>query len=143
MLFSSQCLAADARFACAVDAPGLKLSIDTAFDAEKGHSLIHFKGVWAIDDPKLPENLRNMRLDSETLTHSWLDERHLMLHVYRETAGEKPFASLDLVIATERADGAAKFYRGTYRFSQTTADARKAATRSTAERQGNIVCSKS
>lgn len=143
VLFSGQCLAADERFSCAVDTPALKLSIDTAFNPDQGHGLIHFRGVWTIDDAKLPDTLQTVRLDSEALTHSWLDDRRLMLHVYRQTSGEKPFASLDLTIITERTDGDAKFYRGTYVMTQQSSPTRTGSARSAVDRKGQIACIKS
>jgi len=142
LLASTQSHAADARFSCAVDTPPLKLSVDTAFNVDQGRKLIHFRAAWIVDDPSLPESLRNMRLDSETLTHSWFDERRLMLHVYQETSGEKPFASLDLVVMTETTGPEAKIYRGTYSLTQQSAASRRSETRGKVEHQGKITCTK-
>ena len=140
LLSVSQAAAAD-RFNCATDEVPIKLSIDTAFNDDPAQKLIHFRGIWSLAELALPEDLRNARLDSEALTHSWIDDRDLRLHLYKETAGEKRFASVNLVVAVQKSETEAKTYRGSYTLLEQTAETRKDA-RASVQHQGKVVCTK-
>ncbi|ODR01061.1 hypothetical protein BST27_01065 [Mycobacterium intermedium] len=99
--------------ACRVDDNNLKLD----FDGVYSHSIpkIHaVSGEFRSKLPRTPKSLQQFTLDSSDLLQQWWQDSALKLLIYRETQGDDPFASVQLVIQTTRSSNEELRYVGDY-----------------------------
>ncbi|MGV8936377.1 MAG: hypothetical protein ACOH2J_04590 [Allorhizobium sp.] len=125
LAIASQPVSAASRFYCAADDSQIKLSVNGGFDDGNGAKLTHFRGLMLLKDPKVPESLRKMELDSAMLSQDWADADDLRLRMYTETPGESPFASLDMIIETAMSVKDGGRFQGRYALVINTADRRR------------------
>ncbi|GAB3003410.1 hypothetical protein [Mycobacterium bourgelatii] len=100
--------------ACSIDDDNLKLD----FNGVYSHSIpkIHaVGGEFQSKLPRTPKSLQQFALDSSDLLQQWWQDNDLKLLIYRETQGDDPFASVQLVIQTNGTSNEELSYAGNYR----------------------------
>ena len=92
----------------------MKLSLEAGRSHGLGDAVFSFKGELDILAPGVPKDFRKLAFGRDNLTHHWIDNRNLKLHLYHEREGE-PHGSVDIVIeAWPRNDAEDLEYRGGY-----------------------------
>ncbi|QUR65783.1 hypothetical protein [Mycobacterium spongiae] len=100
-------------FDCRIDDNNLELD----FTGSYGRSIpsIHtVSGEFQSKDARTSKSLREFRLRSSDLLQQWWQGNDLKLLIYRETQGENPFASVELIIETSQLPSDDSRYAGNY-----------------------------
>lgn len=100
--------------ACSIDDNNLRLD----FNGVYSHSIpkIHaVSGQFQSKDARTPKSLQQFALDSSDLLQQWWQGNDLKLLIYRETQGEDPFASVELIIEATSPSNDESRYDGNYR----------------------------
>jgi hypothetical protein len=101
---------------CHLEDQSVKLSVDSGVTRGLGGPFFNFRGKLEILDKSVPEKLRMIEFDGDSLTHHWLDARALKLHLYREWEVDKSFDYVELVIETQAGDDEG-LYGGSYKLT--------------------------
>ena len=122
-------------FACAIDDDNLRFTAEAGFSYSPGSGLLNFRGTLQLAEALAPKGLETRDLTPADLPHDWLHDGELRLMIHVETAGDLPFASVDLVVMTKVGEDETT-YDGDYTLSVYTAEQGEKT-----ERTGRVSCS--
>jgi hypothetical protein len=106
---------ASAGFSCSVEDKALKVGVEGAFSRGVGEGVINFAGKLEVLAKATPDDLRNVDLEREHLTQTWINGRDLKLRMYRERTGNAlPHGYVELVMETRQSARDELEYAGTY-----------------------------
>jgi hypothetical protein len=105
---------ASAGFSYGIEDNVLKLSVEGAFSRGIGEGVINFGGKLEVLAKATPDDLRNLDLERENLTQTWINGRDLKLRMYRERTGSAPHGYVELVVETRQSARDELEYAGTY-----------------------------
>jgi hypothetical protein len=99
---------------CSIDDKTASAQIAAVFSYGLGSALSNVRGDLTLKVRGLPAGLPATTFEGEHLVHSWLRGRDIKLHFYRETEGDAPHASIELVVETRGKSADAESYAGGY-----------------------------
>ena len=105
---------ASAAFSCSIEDKALKLAVEGAFSRGVGEGVINFGGKLEVLAKATPADLRNIDLEREHLTQTWINGRDLKLRMYRERTGSAPHGYVELVVETRQSPRDELEYAGSY-----------------------------
>src|SRR5262245_14090384 len=114
LFFGATPAAATATVDCSFSDGNLAFEAGATVSHGFGESFARFTGKLEIRAKNTPEDLRKLELDLEHLAQRWFYGNDLKLRLYRESSGEGPHASVELVVETKRAAKDKNDYRGSY-----------------------------
>jgi hypothetical protein len=105
---------ASAGFSCSIEDKALKLGVEGAFSRGVGEGVINFGGKLEVLAKATPEDFRNVDLERENLTQTWINGRDFKLRMYRERTGSAPHGYVELVVETRQSSRDELEYAGSY-----------------------------
>lgn len=128
------------RIYCAADDSAVKIAIESAYRDGMGQMLMHFRGAMALKDEAAPVLLREVKLRSDMLTQSWIDDKSLRLRLYTEKEARRSFAAMDLTVEAGAAGAGPRLLEGRYDLTIDWARTRRAEARQSVKYQGSLGC---
>jgi hypothetical protein len=124
-------------FSCEVKDKSVEFEVSAATSRGMGGAILEPAGKLTLKMKSVPEDMRSLDL-SKALVHHWVADRTLKLHYYAEREGDKPFASVELVIDTKDT-GDDETTKGRYVLSLFTTDSATSNSK-TEEIKGRVTC---
>jgi hypothetical protein len=107
---------ASGGFECTASDKSVRFRVYASVTSGMGNPTYDLDGKLEIFDKSVAQDLRNMTFGSADRPQYWLDGKDLLLILYKERQGDKPFGSVELELRAKRTTEEGKF-RGTYKLS--------------------------
>lgn len=107
---------ASGGFECTATDKSVRFRVYAAVTSGMGNPTYDLDGKLEILDKSVAQDLRNMTFGNDDRPQYWLDGKDLLLILYKEREGDKPFGSVEMELRARRTTDEGTF-RGTYKLS--------------------------